>query len=707
MDHKIGESPGVVTTDDPALKPRGRKSNTRATPAITYTELVDLHLAGVKSDSARIARLRFGMWLHDIKKELSDQVGNEFHAEFDRYFAAFRRELERKYDNVQTARNVATVVKRLHETYIAWLANQVLPADFQAALRMAVAKSGKTLKQVVREYRVKYGKTLSQLSKWLGGQASPNYSRNRGRSRQTLLNLEVMLDLEPETLVSRAMANAPVVLLQPSKDPIPFREHHGMMVNDKQFQYMLRPLPAHLESVFLRLIAWRSQERHYIKGTGYIALEKKKRWNTDNTVQMYRHAFEAFFGFLCLPTTVDFPEDLTTQLGDTEDARGHRYTAMCTGLGMKPEDLRFTMLVDHTLVERYVQFRKNRNLLEGTTLSVVDQVIRHNSLLANKDIAFLRRHPEFAMELNPPVPPAEWQAWCKEQHRAMRDLINALNKGKLKVRTREPDDPVKHLFAQKDPFKVLMDVVRRMLDTLPPPSCPLMRALQYRNATVLLLMAAEPLRAGHWPAMRIGRQIKFNEDLGLWVLDIKAKEFKNAMWGYAQDRYRILPRDVSDVVENYIKYYRPLLFKANETDLFLLKSKTGNSATVNPEPMMTGQGFYNMVAGILLKYLGRAVGPHVVRHILVTDHLRKNPGDFETAGALLNDSPETVRANYSHVKQSDLLQNHDEAVAKQFKGLDSNKHSLPKEKSTAPRFSAKGKRMGRPPKNAAGPELKG
>lgn len=527
--------------------------------------------------------------------------------------------------------------------------------------------AGMTYKGLLRAYKAEYGQNIPQLSKWLSGRSSPNYSRTRERGRQTLMRLEHLLKLNPGVLTERAFANAPQVLLRPTVQVNRFRAHHSVLVNDDQFHYMLRPLPQHLQDSFDDLAKWRRKDRIHVAGKGYIGIEEKDRWNSDKTVLLYLLDFQAFFGFLCLPKTVKVPDELPQELGATEAERRERYVAMTTGLGMRAEDLRFTQLVDHELLDRYVNFRKARNLHQGTTKAVAAQIVRHNSLLSDKTIAYLRRHPKLGAGLE--LPEGGWDAWCDLRYREMRDFINALNKTVLKQRTREPDEPVRHVFAQKDPAKVLIDLGRHLLATLPPPSCPVSLALQYRNATLLLLMTYEPLRASHWKDMRLGHEIYRDEGSDGWVLDIKASQHKNWIWGYAKDRFRVLPPELSEITDTYVHTHRPQLYKANATDLFLLKSKSGRSFIQNPGPQLTEQGFYNLIADLLQKYLGVPVGPHVVRHILVTDFLIKHPNDFESAGALINDSPETVKANYSHVSQKHLLATRDEEFSKYYRGL--------------------------------------
>lgn len=45
---------------------------------------------------------------------------------------------------------------------------------------------------------------------------------------------------------------------------------------------------------------------------------------------------------------------------------------------------------------------------------------------------------------------------------------------------------------------------------------------------------------------------------------------------------------------------------------------------------------------------GLGLSPHTFRHVPVSDHLARNPGDYITAARYLNDKLETVLKEYDH-----------------------------------------------------------
>mgnify|MGYP003372776081 CR=1 FL=1 len=628
---------------------------------LSYREVLSRYLVeGGGRGNSKMPLSRLDQWLTRFKLNIDSPVGNEFSVEFDRYLSAFQNSQEKEGTHAKTVANTVSTLRGLRKVFMAWLGGTDLPANFSEALRMAVARKGYTLRELKRQYKASYGVEWDNYTKWFSGQTSPGYKRARPRTTIVLHRLEDLLDLPRETLTSRAFSCDAVPMLTPVKVAIPFRDHHSALVNNKALNYSLRELPAEVQADFDRLTAWKKMDRIMVKGKGFVSIEPRHRWNKESTVKAFLNDMKSFFGYLLLPKEIDeasIPEELSETFGKTQAERRERFKAMMTGQGMALEDLRLVHLLDYELMDAYARFRQARNLNENVTQTLAGFVIRVLSLV-NRDTSFLRHHPDFAARLPVPIPASDWPAWCDEHHEAMAALSRVLKKSAAPVRTRNPDEPVLHVFAQQDPLKVINDIGFRMLNTLPPPSGPVSRAIQYRNGMILLLLAFEPLRASHWPTMTIGEDLVRDSERNRWVIQVPLLKYKNAMHGYAKERQRVLPEQLSRVVDVYMDEHRQHLQRPG-SNVFLLKSATGDSRYKNPEPNLTEQGFYNLIAGVMQTYLGIPVGPHVIRHIVATDYLRKNPGDFATAAAILNDSEETVRRNYSHVTQQNLLDRRD------------------------------------------------
>jgi hypothetical protein len=50
----------------------------------------------------------------------------------------------------------------------------------------------------------------------------------------------------------------------------------------------------------------------------------------------------------------------------------------------------------------------------------------------------------------------------------------------------------------------------------------------------------------------------------------------------------------------------------------------------------------------------RGVGPHVIRHIVATDYLKRFPGAYQMVSFLLNDTLQTVLKEYGHLGTCDV-----------------------------------------------------
>lgn len=617
-------------------------------------------------------------WIENIKKTLLSPVGNELNVEFDRYFSAFRNALERKKYKPKTVANAATLISKLRAEYLSWLENLNLPQSFPEALRLAITRAGYTLRGFKRAYLDQFGITCNTLRHWLDGTKNPDYPRSRKRGRLILQRMEILCGLAPDTLCSRVFTREPVLLLLPPLARNKFRDFHSFIVNNPEFNYSLRPLPEHLQQSFDQLVKWKSASRHYVGGT-WLPVSVKERWSKQASIDINLAEIESFFGFLLIPTQLAVAPSVNASsllLGITAEERLIRYSTMRTGMGMKLKDLRFTMLVDHLLLEKYALFRQARNAHEFITDNMVANIIhKAGFVLKDNPNAFIRAHPEFRKELTPTIAEKQWNSWCDKKHTELRNLINTLNKTVSKVRTRMPSAPVEHVLDNEDPVAVITRLGYQLLNTLPPPSCVVSRALQYRNGMIILLMLFEPLRARHWPRLEIGKQIVRDQNTGRWKFDIKAEEFKNHLYGHAKDRLRVLPQILSDIVEEYVSTYRRHLYCPEDavsgqlTNIFLLKSRTGDSIHRNVEPWLTADGFYNLFSNIFERYLGNSVGPHVMRHIVTTAWLLENKGDYVTGAAMLNDSAFTVQTKYSHLTHGRVLNSRDQDLEEKLNAL--------------------------------------
>jgi len=152
---------------------------------------------------------------------------------------------------------------------------------------------------------------------------------------------------------------------------------------------------------------------------------------------------------------------------------------------------------------------------------------------------------------------------------------------------------------------------------------------------------------------------------GRYRLNFSPSDFKNEK-GAATEPYSVAVDDsVAPWIDRYLSEARQYLIDADETSRFFLPAARGPEVTpqfLSDEGLsQTGgyktDGLSSRVKKLTALYIDGCpgFGPHSFRHVIATDHLRRNPGDYLTVATLLHDKLETVLKNYSHLKVQDGL----------------------------------------------------
>lgn len=136
--------------------------------------------------------------------------------------------------------------------------------------------------------------------------------------------------------------------------------------------------------------------------------------------------------------------------------------------------------------------------------------------------------------------------------------------------------------------------------------------------------------------------------IGCWRISIAASDVKN---GWAIDAE--LGDEVGELLNQYVKVFRPVLAKAPGTALFI------------------GQGGYRKGPSALSKQLtafvrrevGITIHAHLMRHFAAYLYLNANPGDYETVRRLLgHKSIETTISFYEGLLTNEAFARYDELV---------------------------------------------
>ena len=164
----------------------------------------------------------------------------------------------------------------------------------------------------------------------------------------------------------------------------------------------------------------------------------------------------------------------------------------------------------------------------------------------------------------------------------------------------------------------------------------LTRARLFRNGLMITLLARCPIRLKNFAALEIGRSF-LNVD-GTWWIVLTAAETKEK-----REDERPVSEEFTNLVERYLKVYRPILARGNDAGHALW-------VAINGKPMSYAS-MGELITETTRKTLGVNINPHLFRSAGVTT-LATRAGDKPHAGsALLHHRPGPVaQQNYNQAR---------------------------------------------------------
>ena len=221
--------------------------------------------------------------------------------------------------------------------------------------------------------------------------------------------------------------------------------------------------------------------------------------------------------------------------------------------------------------------------------------------------------------------------------------------------SRDPVQPIQFLLDQENPMAPLFEAMRRLRDIgNAAPTGSLEEAVARRDELLLGLLLSNPLRRKNLIELTVrpdNSGTVYLSNAKEWRIRLQRATFKNGKKGTQESRaYDVkVALWLNELLTDYVRHFRPLLAASGGHDnLFLSRCGT-------PLNDMTHRVL------VLTKHLipgSGGFGPHAVRHLVASDWLRRNPGDFLTVAELLNDTLEVVLSTYAHLKQDDALTRH-------------------------------------------------
>jgi len=151
-------------------------------------------------------------------------------------------------------------------------------------------------------------------------------------------------------------------------------------------------------------------------------------------------------------------------------------------------------------------------------------------------------------------------------------------------------------------------------------------AFRRRDALILALLAARPVRLANLAMIRIGQHLRLEN--GGYVLHFTAQETKQK-----RPLELALPAALSRPLQHYLQHDRPLLLGANASEALWI--------TVRHQPMAASAIYCRVVATSQL-LLGQRINPHLLRDCAVTALTEHDPEALGIGSRLLGHASRSV-----------------------------------------------------------------
>lgn len=624
----------------------------------TYLQLIGVHehnlsLNGPVSD--QVVRNHKGTvkaYLAFCSKTLESRVGREFTVEFVEKSRAFANLVS--HGNRKAAADKLSILRSWKRTVDKHVRSGMLKSmsgqsEFHKELRLAIASSGKNLKELAKAIKSDF-KTLNG---WLEG-VTPIFS-----AMPTLRRLEAHLGLERGFLESRIAfptKNGAKALVGTDKyaervrvnlkdpyyvTPAMFTQE----LKDEWFTFMKYKTCQHPIGLKRGQRArWRVLPRE--KGGIHILKEPLCQPSQDMVcASAYRNLLmlEAFLGFL------------------TKSKSG---TAATSGLGLPLDQVQtLAVFAIPEFVDAFFEFIKARsgNLVHNGHANPAGAI----ATMCRCDEGYLWQQPDLLTKVAEFAKGRTWHELCAQTF----ELCKSWQRAAVGNRSRDPKIPLQGLLALSDMLAPFKDAIKK-LDLAAAAASPgsVHQAVYKRDALLLALSLFNPLRLRTLTNTKYippGLLSEFETNLyqtqdGDWWLRFEKGDIKND--GSRTEGYDSpITKDLNRRIENYLELYRPVLVRNKpESPWFFPTQGGGRHNDLGSVIERIAKNYIPMVPRLR---------PHALRHIVATDFLRRNPGNYMSVAELLHDKLETVLRTYAHGKTVSAFRAHEENMKGFFAGI--------------------------------------
>jgi len=623
-----------------------------ATMSITYAQLEASHSERVlresKSANARqILRNHFTVirsFLRCLGKSNTSPVGEELSSDFPDSVRRYLESLEVSTRSKSDRRSIlnalratfdgldaspATVAKGRERTASTFVPAEITP--FERGLRDALRHSGLTPKGAARAA----GVSPSALRRWVRG-ALPNV-----RSEITLSRLDVTLGLPAGHLASLLKAT---VERQSPTTKNAFRECLAVRLADS-YRLKSQNLGTRLRAQWELLLKHKTDVLQGAKARG-----NKGRWNKSGSdtapqaiqgVTALNGAYYASAGVLWTHVSsylgfLSWPSEKGGLSMDATNAQSLAWVAV-------PE-----------VLEKYLTFQEAR--AQGLRHTGQEVFCATLMSLLHEGHGYITQTPELIDDLPTAIVLGrDWATLCAQARRFLASW-----KSTCTDLSRDPSEPIQSLLDKTTPLAPVFQAMERLHEIARSASKGGREEATARRDELLLgLLVSNPLRRKNLQELSYRNDNTGNiyrNSAGQWRIRLKRSAFKNQK---SKRRSRNATYDVAvapwlhSLLDDYVAYFRPVLAGGGTAENLFL--------TRNGSPM---HEMTRRVIELTREHIPGCggFGPHAFRHLVATDWLRRNPGDYLRVAELLNDSIEVVLHSYAHLKTDETLVQHSEQL---------------------------------------------
>ncbi|MDP4301639.1 hypothetical protein [Leptothrix discophora] len=632
-----------------------------ATLTMTYASLTDagrnlLSDGGMPKQQVDNLVAALNLWrrVHEISPDAL--VGKHFGTDFDDMFLRFQDGIQDSHAE-RTRRDRAEQLLRWRTLHDQLRLLDTLPERFSDALKLAVDASPHSLPQIARSI----GVAAPTLRRWKLGEGLP-----KSVDVHVIASLEIALELPKGALVRR---------LPPTRRTRYSRTPHEKRPSTKFGQRMQRNRRKGAYAIkFTPRIA--TQWKDLTRFKSDLTREGATQRNSWRVKPLEKTSFRVppaavCDGQVCATAGVHF--------GSIASYLGRLALPAPDGIGLalaEADTLAWLALPAHVEAHTRWMTRRADGIVHNGLMMFLGHVRSHIKPITGyvwSTPGLAKTLPDSVreeLELSGDGPELKqaWQSHCSRAYERLLSFTNLLERRARIGRSRHPRERIETILQDDFPLLHLV-AFAEALESTPPPIEHRRDYLSWlRDIVFVRMLISNPLRVGMYALMEYkpdntGHLRRTGP--GAWGIFFEPSDFKNEAGAACQPYSASVDARVVPWLERYLSEARPYLIDADVSDRLFLPTVLGpRKAKVHlalefgvEQQGWTADGLSNRLKALTRIHIPGCIGfgAHAVRHIIATDHLKRNPADYVTVATLLHDTLATVMKEYAHLSASDGL----------------------------------------------------